>query len=485
MINYLTSLGINYVTIIIVNLILSAIAISLERKNPTATLAWLFFMAFLPGIGFLIFLLMSQNISKRKIFKYTAEESEIYEAFLSKQAEAFMDGTFQFNDDDLIPYTDMILFHNRLSESFYSQNNDIKVFSDGTEKFKELFEDIRQAKHHVHLLYYIFKNDSLGSSLISLLEQKAKDGIEVRILLDHVGSRSLNSLLIKRLKKSGIQIAFFFPSKFKYLNFKANYRNHRKLAIIDGNIGYIGGLNVADEYIGKSRRFGYWRDTHLKIIGDAVISMQIRFFLDWRHASQQTLELSNEYIQNAYSLGTAGLQIVSSGPDSIHAQIKQGYIKMINKAQQYIYIQTPYFVPDESIMEALKIAAVSGIDVRIIMPQMQDHLFVHWASYSHIGELLPYGVRLFMYKNGFLHSKSIAVDDIICSAGTCNFDMRSFKLNFEVNAFIYDKATTRTLRNLFEEDLYNSFEVTHIDYQNRSLLVKTKETISRLFSPLL
>lgn len=485
MIQYFTSLGVNYVTIFVLNLILSCIAISLERKNPTATLAWLFFMTSLPGIGFLFFLLLSQNISKRKIFKYTSEERELYTPFLKEQGKSFVKGTFKFKDPALAAYSDMILFHNRLSESFYSQNNDITIFTNGVLKFDDLLKEMDKAKHHIHILYYILKNDDLGRKFLSLIEKKAREGIEIRLLLDHVGARSLTKHQLLELKNSGCEVAFFFPSKLKYFNFKANYRNHRKIVVIDGNIGYVGGINIGDEYLGLKKRFGFWRDTHLKIIGDSVISLQLRFFLDWRHASKKALEISTKYVKESTSKGQSGVQIVASGPDGIYEQIKQGYIKMITTAKKYIYLQTPYFIPDDSISEALKIAAASGVDVRLMIPSIPDHLFVHWATYSHISELLPYGVKVYSYNNGFLHAKSIVVDDIISSVGTCNFDIRSFKLNFEVNAFIYDQITSRKLREIFEFDLNYCSQITLEAYKNRSRMIKIKETISRLFSPIL
>lgn len=485
MLDYLSTLGIDYLTIFILNLILSTIAISLERKNPTAMLAWLFFMTSLPGIGFIFFILLSQNISKRKIFRYTIEEKKLYTTFLKEQARSFEEGTFRFNDPQMKAYSDMILFHNRLSESFYSQNNDIQIFTDGKSKFDDLISELEAAKHHIHMLYYILKNDDLGNRVLDLLAKKAQEGIEVRLLLDHVGARTLKRKQIRRLREAGCEVAFFFPSRVKYLNFKANYRNHRKIVVIDGTVGYIGGFNIGDEYLGKKKRFGFWRDTHLKIHGDSVISLQIRFFLDWRHASKQLLEISTAYVKESNSTGKAGVQIVSSGPDSIHQQIKQGYIKAITKAEKYIYIQTPYFVPDESILESLKIAAVSGVDVRIMIPSIADHLFVYWATYSHISELLPYGVKVYHYKGGFLHAKTMVVDDLMSSVGTCNFDVRSFKLNFEANAFIYDEETSTKLRKIYEEDLKSSTMLTQEDYDKRSFIIKVKETISRLFSPIL
>jgi cardiolipin synthase len=485
MAQYITTLSINYITIFAINLIFSAVIILLERKSPTTALAWLFFMTLFPGIGFFLYITLAQNISKRKIFRYTTEESRLYTSVLDIQKKALETDHFKFNDHDMKKYTDMILFHNKLSDSFYSQNNSIEIFTQGSDKFKSLFNDIKNAKHHIHILYYIVKNDGLGKSFLSLLASKASEGIEVRLLVDYVGGRHLRKKTIKMLKEAGVEIAFFFPSRVKYINMKANYRNHRKVVVIDGVIGYVGGINVGDEYLGLSKRFGFWRDTHLRIVGDAVLGLQMRFFLDWRSAAKKALQVSTAYIKESNSTGTAGVQIVSSGPDSINEQIKQGYIKMINKAKKYIYIQTPYFIPDESIMEALKIAVVSGVDVRIIIPNKPDHLFVYWASYSYVGELLQYGVKAYKYDNGFIHSKAIIVDDEISSVGTCNFDIRSFKLNFEVNAFIYEKNTTCNLKETFANDINDCTLISLEDYNNRSIIIKIKEAISRLFSPVL
>jgi len=273
---------------------------------------------------------------------------------------------------------------------------------------------------------------------------------------------------------------------------KGNYRNHRKLAIIDGKIGYIGGLNIGDEYLGLNPKFGPWRDTHLRIVGSSVSSLQIRFYLDWRTATKEFLSatklaITSNDLKDTFSaqLGTTPIQIVDSGPDSINEQIKQGYLQIINKAKEYIYIQTPYFIPDESIVEALKIAAATGVDIRIMIPNKPDHPFVYWATYSYAGDLLPYGVKLYIYENGFLHSKTIVSDDSVCSVGSCNFDIRSFKLNFEVNAFIYNEKESIELRKAFENDMNYSYECSLRKYQKRSLLVKGKESISRLFSSVL
>ena len=486
MITYLQIFGQNYTTILALNLLFSMSIILFERRNPTSALAWLFFMTLLPGIGFFFYLLLSQNYTRRRLFKYTHEESHIYYNALDDQRQIFKEGSYKFNDPRTNQYIDSILFHNKLSESLYTQNNTIKIYTSGRDKFNDLMHDMENASNHIHLLYYIVKNDAISNEIFELCKSKAREGITVRLLLDHVGSRNVPRKVIHSLRESGCEVAFFFPSFLKFFNPRTNYRNHRKIAIIDGDYGYVGGFNIGDEYLGYKKRFGKWRDTHLRICGDGVISLQIRFLLDWRLASKKVVAIDTSFIHEAAeNTGSAGMQIVSSGPEDVNQQIKQGYIKMINSAKDYIYIQTPYFVPDESIIEALKIAAVSGVNVCIMFPNKPDHIFVYWATYSFVGELLQYGAKAYIYDDGFIHSKGMIVDDFLASFGTCNFDIRSFKLNFEVNAFIYDKPTAYELRTTFENDIKVSTELTLEGYKQRSFFIKVKESVSRLFSPVL
>jgi Phosphatidylserine/phosphatidylglycerophosphate/cardiolipin synthases and related enzymes len=277
----------------------------------------------------------------------------------------------------------------------------------------------------------------------------------------------------------------FFPLPTSFNNIRVNYRNHRKIAVIDGKEAFLGGLNIGDEYLGENKRFGYWRDTHLKIVGSAINSLQQRFLLDWRYASNEKIPFDKKYFPLLQFQGESGIQIVSSGPDSEWEQIKNGFVKMISSAKKSIYIQTPYFIPDESILESLKIASLSGVDVRIMIPNKPDHLFVYWASLSYIGELLKSGVKSYKYDRGFVHSKTIVVDGKISSVGTANMDVRSFKLNFEVNAFIYDSNISKRLKSIFEEDMVFCTEITHELYYSRSIIIKFKESISRLLSPVL
>ena len=331
------------------------------------------------------------------------------------------------------------------NDAIYSQNNGVTLFTDGTEKFASLIQDLEGATDHIHLLYYIIRNDNLGTKIANVLIKKAKEGVDVRLLYDDMGSRSLGKKYVRRLEAANIKVGAFFPPKIPKLNFKVNFRNHRKLAIIDGSIGYIGGFNIGDEYLGKSEKFGYWRDTHLKIVGDAVKTMQTRFILDWNQASRDHIGYDDRYFIGR-DAGDVGIQIVSSGPDQDWEQIKYGYIKMIMAAKEYVYIQTPYFIPDESLMDALRIAALSGVKIRIMIPNKPDHMFVYWATLSKVGELLHEGAEIYLYQNGFLHAKTIVVDGKLSSVGTANIDVRSFRLNFEVNAFLYDVDIAKRIR---------------------------------------
>jgi cardiolipin synthase len=468
----------------IVNVLFAFTVIFLERRNPTSTLAWVLVLFLLPGVGAFFYILLSQNLMRKKMFQLGVDEHLVYASLLSKEIDDLRSGKLTFNDPLMENYKDLIRLHQVQSKALFSQNNKVEVFTDGTKKFKDLFNCIINAKEHVHILYFIVKRDSLGKQLIKILTEKAQEGVEVRLLIDALGNH-LHAVDIEPLVKAGGKVYKFFPSFLSYINLKLNYRNHRKLAIIDGKVGYLGGFNVGNEYIGLKKSMGYWRDTHLKIEGPAVYDMQTRFLLDWRVASgEEILELSKYYPEPDIT-GSTGIQIVSSGPDSPQEEIKQGYIKMINSAKTSICIQTPYFIPDESIQEALKIAALSGVDVKIMIPNKPDHVFVYWATYSFIGDLLNAGVKAYTYNNGFLHAKSIVVDQKISSVGTANFDIRSFKLNFEVNAFIYDIHVSEQLYAAFSNDLSYCSEITLEKYNHRSNIIKFKESISRLLTPVL
>lgn len=468
----------------LVNILFAFTVIFLERRNPASTLSWILVLFLLPAIGAFFYVLLSQNLTRKKMFQLSAQEQQRYSALLHKDMEDLQSGRLCFADPINENYKDLIHLHKKQSKALFSQDNSVEIITDGTEKFKELFKCIVNANNHIHILYFIVKQDALGRQLLRLLTEKAREGVEVRFLIDALGNQ-LSESDLQPLREAGGKVVLFFPSFLSLINLKINYRNHRKLVIIDGKKGFIGGFNVGDEYLGLKKRIGYWRDTHLKIFGTAVHDMQTRFLLDWRAASGEEIYQSLKYYPEPDNKGTCGIQIVSSGPDSPQEEIKQGYIKMINSAKKSIYIQTPYFIPDESIQEALKIAALSGVDVRIMIPNKPDHVFVYWATYSFIGDLLNAGVKAYIYNKGFLHAKTIVVDSLISSVGTANFDIRSFKLNFEVNAFLYDRTVSQKLSQEFEKDMAFSNELTFYKYLRRPRIIKFKESISRLLTPVL
>ncbi|HLT56054.1 MAG TPA: cardiolipin synthase [Bacillota bacterium] len=470
--------------ILITNIFLGMSIIFLERKNPTSTWAWLMVLLFIPIAGFFIYLIFGRSINKRKIFSWDKKSREEVRTTVEQQLRAIRDGHFEFNKVEMEEFDDLIYLHLRNDDAIFTQNNHIDIFTDGKEKFARLIEDIKNAKNHIHLQYYILRHDELGQKIANLLVDKVKEGVEVRVLFDDLGSRMIKRKFVHRLLNAGVEIEAFFPSRITKINLEINYRNHRKLAIIDGKIGYIGGFNIGDEYLGKNKKFGYWRDTHLRIVGNAVQHMQTRFILDWNHASKKHIPFEKKYFETE-AAGDVGVQIVSSGPDSSWQQIKNGYIKMIMSAKDYIYIQTPYFIPDDSLLDALRIAALSGVKVKLMIPNKPDHPFVYWATLSYCGDLLLAGAEVYVYQNGFLHAKTIVVDGKIASVGTANIDVRSFRLNFEVNAFIYDATISRKLLHAFEEDIEKSTQMTVKLYQKRSIGIRFKESVSRLLSPVL
>lgn len=471
--------------LLVLNVFLAFILIFLERKDPSTTWAWLMVLLLVPYLGFILYLTLGQNLSRQKIFDTKTEEDQMIGKILLEQISYLQNNEIVFNDAEMANYQDMIRMQLISDDSIFTQDNEVEIFTDGTKKFESLIDSIEKAEDHIHMLYYIIKNDSLSKKVVVALAKKASEGIEVRLLYDALGGRTLPRGFFKELTKAGGKVASFFPSKIPLINLRINYRNHRKIAIIDGKYGFIGGFNIGNEYLGLNKKFGYWRDTHLKIKGSAVHMMQMRFFHDWRYASKEKATYDEKYYPLIKSNGKTGIQIVSSGPDSEQEQIKIGYLKMINSARESIYIQTPYFVPDQSILEALRVASLSGVDVKIMIPNKPDHMFVYWATYSYIGDLLNSGIKAYTYENGFLHAKTMVVDGKISSVGTANIDVRSFKLNFEVNAFVYDTKTSTRLKKIFENDLKVCDEITVEKYKKRSKVIVVKESISRLLSPVL
>lgn len=474
-----------YILISILNILFAIGVVFVERRNIGATWAWLVILLFLPGVGFIFYLFFGQNLSKRKRYRIKAEQLDQIVDMIEAQKHNIQNNLIQYKDSEVSRYQDLIYMNLATNYAYFTQDNEIEVFTEGKYKFDSLLSDINQAKHHIHLMYYIIRNDKLGNSILSALTKKALEGVQVRFLYDDIGNARLSRRFFKPLIDAGGQAVAFFPSRIPYMNFRLNFRNHRKLAIIDGACGYIGGFNIGDEYLGLKRRYGFWRDTHFKIKGSSVLQMQAQFLLDWHLASSKEIPFDPMYFPLTKSEGSAAIQIVSSGPNDNREQIKNALIKTINSAKNSIYLQTPYFVPDESLLNAVKMAAMSGVDVRIMIPGNPDKKVLNWASYSYLGDLLNVGVKCYLYKKGFLHAKTIVADGTICSVGTTNIDIRSFKLNFEVNAFVYSSNTATLLKEFFEEDMNDCDELTLELYNNRPMFSRFIESLIRLFSPVL
>ncbi|WP_018757991.1 cardiolipin synthase [Paenibacillus terrigena] len=469
----------------ILNMVLAIAVIFIERRNVGNTWAWLMVLLFLPGVGFILYLMFGQNISKRKIYKIPKEQHENMNHMVRAQQQLFREGKVKFHDTSITEYQDMIYMNLSAAKSILTQDNDITIYTDGHEKFDALIESILQAEHHVHVMYYIVRDDHLGRRLLDALTLKAREHVHVRFLYDDIGSAGLSRDFFKPLIEAGGQVAVFFPSRIPYVNFRLNYRNHRKLAIIDGTIGFVGGFNVGDEYLGLDSRYGYWRDTHLKVNGSSVFQMQAQFIMDWDLASTQRLTEMEQYFVPVGRSGLNAMQIVSSGPNSTQEQIKNACIKLINSAKETLYLQSPYFVPDETMQNALRMAILSGVDVRIMIPAVPDHKIVHLATYSYLGELLKIGAKCYLYQKGFLHAKTMVADGKVATVGTANMDIRSFKLNFEVNAFLYGGEAPSKLHAIFEEDMKDSIRLTREIYESRPRLHKIGESVTRLISPIL
>ena len=469
------------VMLLILNLLFSLSLIFIERKDPTTTWAWLLIAMILPGIGFIIYALLGQNLSRQKIFKKKIKVDENKRKNLSDTYE-----TNEEYNNDLESFDDLINMNYNNSGAKYTINNSVDVYVNGEDKFKKLIEDIRSAKRYIHIEYYIFKDDILGKSIIEALTEKVKKGLKVRLLVDGMGSRNLRKSALKEYIKYGGKFSIFFPGILPHLNTRVNYRNHRKIVIIDGKLGYVGGFNVGKEYINEDTEIGFWRDTHVRIEGEAVNDLSERFLLDWCHASGEEIDDYDDYSEEFEErLGNVGIQIVTSGPDHKEEYIRNAYLKLINNAKKNVYLETPYLVPDGPILESLKISALSGVDVRIIIPGKPDHFFMKWAASSYIGELLEAGVKVYNYQKGFVHSKTIVADGTVMSIGTANMDIRSFKLNFEVNAFIYHKKIAEDGEIQFMRDIEDSEEITKEIYESRSVSIRIKESLIRLVSPIL
>lgn len=463
--------------LVFLQVVLSAVAIFFEGRQAQSAWAWLLALVLFPIPGLFFYLLFGRDGRKAKIFaQKSKEDARAYYALL------FVDGGYQTLAQHAPSHEYSRLEHlNLRSGALPTTAAEVSLFTEGSDKFHSLLTDIAAAKATIDMEYYIIRDDPVGRAFVAALTERAKAGVRVRLLYDGMGCHNLPRRFFDPLKNAGGEVAAFLPPLF----IRINYRNHRKIGVIDDIIGYIGGFNIGEEYLGATKRYGHWRDTHLRLTGAGVGQLSLRFAMDWHFTAGTPWQVPPLEQKAAAKPEPTHLQVVSSGPDAKWQTVKNGYFTLINAAKDHIYLATPYFVPDEAVFTALEVAALSGVDVRIMIPKNPDHAFVYWASISYLAKLLPSGVKAYAYSNGFLHSKALSVDGKVCSLGTANMDIRSFYLNFETNAVLFDENLARAWEAVFLADIKESFFVTQEWYDAQGGLFHTKEAFSRLLSPII
>lgn len=461
------------------------ITIILDNRDPNKTFAYILLLIFLPIAGLVVFYFFGRDYRKRKIFNLKGQEDrKKLEDYWEKNEQETKRVLNQLEEQvgGLVEPAHMLLHRH---QSLFKHGNQVQLLLNGEDKFPEVFKALEAARHHIHLEYYILSDDDVGHRIADILVEKARQGVEVRVITDGVGSSKLGDIP-KRLRQAGGQHYPFMPVRFNHLA-STNYRNHRKILVIDGEVGFVGGLNMDDRYWNTGKHDLYWRDTHLKIIGPAVNSLQIHFLLGWQFVSDHSFPLSSPYfnIDGAASSDGSFVGIVASGPDSDRPHNMDVLISAINRARRHIRITNPYFIPSEPLSTALQIAAASGIEVECLFPGVSDSMIVKHASFSYLKPLLESGVKVYLYDKGFVHAKTMTIDGKLSVVGTVNMDIRSFYINFEVAAVVYDQSLASQLEEAFEADLQEAAFLDPETWTERPLWRKSAESVCRLLTPLL
>lgn len=471
----------NYILVIVLSIV-----ILLKNRNPAKTLAYLFALATLPFLGLLVYYFFGMDWRKDKIFgkKYLEDNDKLREWREGFRPEAADISAFWSGKAPWVAKVHHLLERNQ--RSVLTFENEVLVLSNGEGKFDRLREDLRRAQSHIHLEYFVVEDDRTGTSILEILCERAREGVKVRLVYDGVGS-TISREMKQKLDAAGVEHYAFMPVFFSRFTSKFNYRNHRKIVVIDGTTAYVGGINIRDSYDNRLDNDRYWRDTHLRIEGAAAGSLQADFLLSWHFVSGQEPDAMGTLFPESppASSGPVAIQVASSGPDSDWANIMYAIFTAVNNARDYVYLSTPYMIPNASMLTALKTAARSGVDVRILIPYRSDSWVAQYATDSYIEGLLEAGVRIFRYTRGFMHAKTMVVDGLFSSVGTANLDYRSFSINFEVNAILYDEGLAETLRDTFMEDLEASEEVLPERWKARGMGRRLQESVNRLWAPLL
>ena len=461
--------------------VLTMITVLMDNRQPAKTMAWILVLWFIPLLGIILYFFFGQNIRREHIVSRKSLDQ------LTKRS------MLEFVEQRDLTLPDE---HRKLIDLFTSQQmalpfkgNTVEIYKNGYEFFPALLAEIAKAKHHIHIDVYIFCDDALGRLISDALIAKAREGVEVRLIYDDVACWSVKNSFYERMREEGIEVHPFMPVKFPVFTSKANYRNHRKVIVIDGKVGFIGGMNIAMRYVkgyGKGKKHTAWRDTQMKIEGTAVYGLQRTFLIDWYFVDQTLITNRKYYPQNIGKANDCLTQIVTSNPTDNWPTIEQGYVNILLNAKKYVYIETPYFMPTEPVLSAMRTAALAGVDVRLMLPLKNDSQLVQWATTSYVMETIEAGVTVLFYNAGFNHSKLLISDDTLSSCGSLNVDFRSFDHNFECNAFFYDREMALRFKRVFEEDEGQCVPIEMVkDLSHRSFLIRLWESLVRLLSPLM
>lgn len=446
-----------------------------ENRNPLKTISWVLVLLLLPLVGLIIYYFFGEDSRKQRLIS-----NKMYKK-LNRRSIGRKELLETLNPPN--EYKGLVNLLNRLKSSPLYGGSSVKFYSDGVSKFEDLFAELEKAEKHIHIQYYIFLDDEVGRKTRDILVRKASESVEVRLIYDDVGSWKAKRDFFKDMQVRGVEVQPFLKVAFKILTSRVNYRNHRKIVVIDGKVGFLGGMNIADRYI-QGVRFGIWRDSHLKIEGKAVAGLQTSFLIDW-YSSRKEFLASDTYYPVLENKGDNMIQLATSGPVGRYKDIHLGILQAISNAKESVYIQTPYFIPTDSLLQAMQMAAMRGVDVRLMLPRHSDTTFVHIATMSFLKEVLDAKVSVYFFEAGFLHSKLMTIDNSLTITGSANMDIRSFEHNFEIDAFIYNEETCRRAQEIFIEDMGRSTLLLVEEWDKRSRFSKFKESVMRLFSPLL
>lgn len=476
--------------ILLVNTILSLYVVFHRKRSVATTWAWLIILLILPVIGFILYGFLGRGLSQENLFAIN-QQNHIGLKKVRKMLPQHVRKTASPNDTSDTARV-LIDYFNSKGDTPLSKNNEIAIFTDGKAKFRQLFADIAHAQETVNIEYYSFINDEIGNEFLDLLVKKAKAGVKVRLIYDPWGSPGASKAWFQPLLDQGGEVIPFITSRNMITKYRMNYHLHRKEVIIDGRISWTGGFNVGDQYLGKSKKFGYWRDTHVRILGSASLLLQERFVMDWNASVQKEEDevifeprLFPKMHKNSQPNNSVATQIVSDGPDQNEPYMRNGMIRLMMMARKTLWIQTPYLVPDDPMIATWRIAARSGVDVRIMIPCMPDHPFIYRATQWYAKQLMCEGIKIYIYQNGFIHAKTVVVDDKYSTIGSMNQDYRSYTLNFEAIAVFYDQKIAREMKQIFLHDTLDCIRLTPAMVDNWSRWLTFKQSFSRLLSPIL